>query len=179
MAKIIRKKSLGEITDVQEIQTFLRDFNVTFDHWSIPSEARVYTEKQVLTDSEKESLLQTVENRFVYLKETMGYKTRDLVVLHPEVPGIDDMLAKFDKVHYHTDFEVRYIIDGSGIFGFVGENEKFLLHVEASDFISVPKNIKHWFTLDEKKRIKAVRYFTDMAGWVPNYVDETTEIEDR
>ena len=92
-------------------------------------------------------------------------------IFHPDVPGIKDMLAKFDKVDTHSDVEVRYIIDGSGYFGFVAPQGNFLVHVSKSDFISVPKGIQHWFTLDDKMRIKAVRYFKDMSGWVPNYVE--------
>jgi 1,2-dihydroxy-3-keto-5-methylthiopentene dioxygenase len=177
MAMIVRKKSLGNITEVEAIRDFLRKYNVTYDRWEIPDSSKEFTQKEVLTDSEKESLLSTVNHRFEYLQNSFGYKTRDLVVLHPNVPGLDEMLAKFDKVHFHTDDEVRYIIDGSGYFGFVGDGENFLVHVSASDFISVPKNTNHWFTLDDKKRIKAVRYFTDTAGWVANYVNESTEIE--
>ncbi|HMV42121.1 MAG TPA: acireductone dioxygenase [Leptospiraceae bacterium] len=170
MAKIIRKNK-PEITDKGEVKKFLHDHGVEYDHWVVPDSAKIFTSKQVLSDSEKENLLLTVNDRFEYLKNKEGYTTRDLVVLHPEVPGIHDMLAKFDKVHTHSDVEVRYIIDGSGYFGFVAKEGNFLVHVFESDFISVPKGTQHWFTLDDKLRIKAVRYFKDTSGWVPNYVE--------
>ncbi|MDX1959780.1 MAG: cupin domain-containing protein [Leptospiraceae bacterium] len=177
MATIVRKKSLGNISSVEEVKNFLAENNITYDFWEVPASSNPFTSKETLNDLEKEELLQTLNHRFEYLKQKEGYQTRDLVVLHPNVPGIKDMLAKFDKVHYHTDEEVRYIIDGSGIFGFVGKGEKFLVHVVKGDFISIPRNTNHWFYLDEAMRIKAVRYFVDTAGWVPNYVEETTSIE--
>lgn len=170
MAIIIRKGK-PEITANEEVKEFLKDYGVEYDHWTVPSTSKSYTEKQTLTDIEKEELLQTLNHRFEFLKEREGYTTRDLVVLHPDVPGIKDMLAKFDKVHTHSDVEVRYIIDGSGYFGFVAPEGNFLVHVFESDFISVPKGTQHWFTLDDKMRIKAVRYFKDTSGWVPNYVE--------
>lgn len=175
MATIIKKS--GNITDNNEVKNFLASHGVIYDHWIIPESSKALTAKQVLSDSEKEELLQTVNHRFEFLQKEQGYKTRDLIVLHPDVPGLGDLLAKFDKVHYHTDEEVRYILDGSGYFGFVGKQEKFLVHVTASDFISVPPDTKHWFYLDDKMRIKAVRYFSDMAGWVPNYVEEKASLE--
>ena len=177
MATVVRKKELGNISETEEVKSFLIKHNITYDHWEVPFASRIYTDKETLNDAEKEELLLTVNERFLNLQKTQGYKTRDLVILHPNVPGIKDMLAKFDKVHYHTDEEVRYILDGSGYFGFVTRDEKFLVHVEKSDFISVPRNTNHWFTLDDNMRIKAVRYFTDMSGWVPNYVEETASIE--
>ena len=170
MATIIRKGK-PEITDKEEVKSFLKKVGVEYDHWVVPASSKSFTVKQTLSDSEKEELLLTVNDRFEFLKEREGYTTRDLVVLHPDVPGIKDMLAKFDKVHTHSDVEVRYIIDGSGYFGFVAPEGNFLVHVSKSDFISVPKGIQHWFTLDDKMRIKAVRYFKDMSGWVPNYVE--------
>lgn len=177
MATVIRKKSLGNITETEQVKSFLASHNIVYDHWEVPEASQSFLEKDTLSDSEKEELLQTVNHRFKHLQDTQGYKTRDLIVLHPQVPGLKDMLAKFDKVHYHTDEEVRYIVDGSGYFGFVTKEEKFLVHVQKSDFISVPRNTNHWFYLDDQLRIKAVRYFTDMSGWVPNYVEETATIE--
>jgi 1,2-dihydroxy-3-keto-5-methylthiopentene dioxygenase len=175
MATIIRKGH-PEINNTNEVKEFLNARGIAYDHWPVPANAKTFTSKQSLNDAEKESLLETLNDKFLLLKEKEGYTTRDLVVLHPEVPGIGDMLSKFDKVHYHTDVEVRYIVDGSGYFGFSLNGEKFLVHVYESDFISVPKNTNHWFYLDDRMRIKAVRYFQDMSGWVPNYVNETTEL---
>ena len=177
MATIIRKKGLPSITDNDEVKKYLADFNVEYNHWPVPSAAHSLTSKEVLTDAEKEDLLSKVNDRFEFLKGKHGYQSRDLVVLHKNVPGIDDMLAKFDKVHYHSDEEVRYIIDGSGYFGFITPKEKFLVHVTASDYVFVPAGVHHWFYLDDSKRIKAVRYFRDMAGWTPHYVDAKADIE--
>jgi 1,2-dihydroxy-3-keto-5-methylthiopentene dioxygenase len=80
------------------------------------------------------------------------------------------MLAKFDKIHLHTDDEVRYILAGKGYFGFIEPDEnQFLLEVAAGDYINVPANTEHWFEMKDSKRIKAVRYFIDTKGWTPVY----------
>jgi 1,2-dihydroxy-3-keto-5-methylthiopentene dioxygenase len=171
MATIVRKPGLPDITEPSDVKKFLALRGIHYDHWPVPENSNEYCAKETLSDEEKERLLMTVNERFEYLKREHGYTTRDLVVLHPAVPGIEAMLAKFDKVHYHTDEEVRYIVDGSGVFGFSLNGEKFLVKVFKSDYIYVPRNTHHWFTLDEKKRIKAVRYFVDMSGWVPNYIE--------
>ncbi|PJZ70804.1 acireductone dioxygenase [Leptospira perolatii] len=176
MATIVQKPGMPEIKNYAEVKAFLKQRGVEYDHWHVPDPASALTDKETLTDEEKESLLKQLDNRFEALKESDGYQSRDLIVLHPAVPGLSEMLAKFDRVHYHTDAEVRYIVDGSGVFGFSVGGEKFLVHVQKHDFISVPKNTNHWFYLDDKKRIKAVRYFQDMSGWVPNYVEETTAL---
>lgn len=171
MAKIYFDKDGSQITENEKVQEFLRDRGIEYRFWTTTPDIESLINKESLSDEEKNDLLMGVENRFLDLKKEYGYQTRDLIVLHPNLPGLTEMLAKFDKMHFHTDDEVRYIVDGSGIFGFSLEgDEPFTVHVERNDFISVPKNTNHWFKLDDKMRIKAVRYFTDMSGWVPHYV---------
>ncbi len=170
MAAIFFKNS-NPITDVEAVRNFLTSKGLEYRYWETPSLVAALLQKESLTDEEKEELLRSLDHRFQELKDEYGYSTRDLIVLHPQVPGLSEMLAKFDKMHYHTDDEVRYIVDGSGIFGFSVSGEEFTVHVEKNDFISVPKHTHHWFKLDERMRIKAVRYFIDTSGWVPHYVE--------
>jgi 1,2-dihydroxy-3-keto-5-methylthiopentene dioxygenase len=97
-------------------------------------------------------------------------------VLHPEVPNLDALLSKFNSCHYHADDEVRYIVAGEGIFGFVRpDGSQVELTVQPEEFINVPANSEHWFYLTPAKRIKAVRYFTTTEGWTPEYT--STEIK--
>lgn len=173
MAKIIESDG-SELTDFAAIRTRLAALGITLNAWPAPAlaRARELLEKQTLNDAEKEELLGFVQNRFEQLKRDNGYVTRDLIVIHEQIPGLADMLAKFDKIHYHTDDEVRYILAGRGYFGFVEPDEhQFLLEVSAGDYINVPANTEHWFEMKDSKRIKAVRYFVDMTGWTPVYTD--------
>jgi 1,2-dihydroxy-3-keto-5-methylthiopentene dioxygenase len=161
-----------ENTDFSFIQARLSKLGIALKRWPAPESARtqVLLNQQALNDTEKEELLKSVDNRFEELKRDKGYATRDMVVIHEEVPGLGDMLAKFDKIHLHTDDEVRYILAGKGYFGFVElDGNQFLLEVAAGDYINVPANTEHWFEMRDSKRIKAVRYFIDTKGWTPVY----------
>jgi len=161
-----------ENTDLSFIQARLNKLGITLKRWPAPedSRARALLDQQALKDAEKEELLKSVDNRFEELKRDKGYATRDMVVIHEAIPGLADMLAKFDKIHLHTDDEVRYILAGKGYFGFVEpDGKQFLLEVSAGDYINVPANAEHWFEMKDSKRIKAVRYFIDTKGWTPVY----------
>lgn len=99
-----------------------------------------------------------------------GYRSQDLVVLHPGTPGLDDALARFDKAHTHADDEVRYILDGEGLFGFFGaDGAETVVRVVAGDYLRVPAGVEHRFTLTASRRIKALRLFIDPAGWEALY----------
>jgi 1,2-dihydroxy-3-keto-5-methylthiopentene dioxygenase len=161
-----------ENTDLGVIQARLNKLGITLKRWPAPedSRARALLDQQALNDAEKEELLKGVDNRFEELKRDKGYATRDMIVIHEAIPGLPDMLAKFDKIHLHTDDEVRYILAGKGYFGFVEpDGNQFLLEVAAGDYINVPANAEHWFEMKDSRRIKAVRYFIDTKGWTPVY----------
>ena len=173
MAKIIESNG-AEITDFPNIRARLARLGIALNSWPAPtgSRAQELLDKQALSDGEKDELLGLVQNRFEELKRAKGYQTRDMIVIHENIPGITDMLAKFDKIHYHTDDEVRYILAGRGYFGFVEPSgTQFLLEVSAGDYINVPANTEHWFEMKDSKRIKAVRYFIDTSGWAPVYTE--------
>ena len=161
-----------ENTDLSFIQARLSKLGITLKRWPAPEDnrARALLDQQALNDTEKEELLKGVDNRFEELKREKGYATRDMIVIHEAIPGLPDMLAKFDKIHLHTDDEVRYILAGKGYFGFVEpDGKQFLLEVGAGDYINVPANTEHWFEMKDSQRIKAVRYFIDTKGWTPVY----------
>ena len=136
--------------------------------------------KNILSDIEKEIVLQDLDVYFQHLKEVAGYQSLDLIVLHDAIPNLSSIVSKFDRVHTHDDDEVRYTVDGEGFFGFSRpDGSQVELLVEAEEYINVPKDTEHWFYLTKKTRIKAVRYFTTTDGWTPVYTDTFVRLERR
>lgn len=170
MAQIIYPDGT-QLTEHAALAAPLAKIGIRLRHWPVPDtpSMRSLLNKTELDDEEKETLLAGVDERFEELKRSAGYRSRDLVVVHEGLPQLDEMLAKFEKIHYHDDDEVRYTLAGSGYFGFVADGDQFMLEVGAGDYINVPAGTEHWFTLKSPRAIKAVRYFIDPAGWTPRY----------
>lgn len=159
-------------TQLDDISRELSSLKIKLDYWAVgdKSETHNLLAKDVLSDDEKEQLLQNLDNYFQQLKKTAGYQSRDLLTIHPKIPNIDAMLSKFDKCHTHADDEVRYIVAGEAIFGFVRPDDSQVeLTMQPEEYINVPANTEHWFYLTPEKRVKAVRYFVSTEGWVPYY----------
>ncbi|MDJ0553791.1 MAG: cupin domain-containing protein [Microcoleaceae cyanobacterium MO_207.B10] len=159
-------------TQLSDITRELAPLNIQLNYWPVGEDPEVnkLLKKEVLNDQEKEQLLQALDHYFEDLKQTAGYQSRDLVAIHPDIPNLDAMLSKFDKCHIHEDDEVRYIVAGEGIFGFVrSDGSQVELKVQPEEYINVPANTEHWFYLTSEKRVKAVRYFISTEGWVPRY----------
>jgi 1,2-dihydroxy-3-keto-5-methylthiopentene dioxygenase len=159
-------------TQTEDIARELAVLNVQLDRWSVGDNPVIHhlLEQEALDEQEKERVLQALDGYFEGLKQSEGYQSRDLIVLHPHTPNLDALLAKFERVHTHADNEVRYIIDGEGVFGFVcPDNTQMELTIQPEEYINVPAGTEHWFHLTALRRIKAVRYFTTTEGWVPEY----------
>ena len=164
-------------TELDEIQQELAGLNIHLNHWSVGTDPELIKllNQPGLNDNEKAEVLQGLDQYFEELKQTAGYQSRDLIVLNPDTPNLETLLAKFEQCHIHADNEVRYIIDGEGVFGFIRpDGSQVELTVEAQEYINVPAHTEHWFYLTETRRIKAIRYFTTTEGWTPEYTD--TEI---
>lgn len=163
----------GNVIDsLDAIQRELAPMNVQLHHWPTGDDPAVQglLGTPALDDGQKEQVLAGLDHYFQRLVEEQGYQSRDLIVLHDAIPNLDKALEKFAPAHTHDDDEVRYIVDGEGVFGFVLPDGKHAeLLVEAGEYINVPADLEHWFHLTESKRIKAVRYFSGMDGWVPRY----------
>lgn len=104
------------------------------------------------------------------LQAERGYIEQDVVELQPETPNLDAICAKFADEHLHTDDEVRFVLDGAGVFDIRDDDDRWMrVTVEPGDLIVVPKGRYHRFYLTNSKQIRCVRLFQDRAGWVPQY----------
>jgi 1,2-dihydroxy-3-keto-5-methylthiopentene dioxygenase len=177
---ILQLENSTTYTTLEEITRELAPLNIQLNAWTVGDSPRTrhLLSQEILNDKEKEEVLVALDSYFEKLQQTAGYQSRDLIVLHPDVPNLETMLSKFDRIHTHDDDEVRYIVDGEGIFGFVRpDGSQVKLTVQPEEYINVPANTEHWFELTPNRRIKAVRYFSGTEGWVPVYTG--TEIRDQ
>jgi 1,2-dihydroxy-3-keto-5-methylthiopentene dioxygenase len=165
-------------TAPEDIDRELAPLQVSLKRWEITKDPAIaeLLAKESLDNEEKELVLNSLDRYFDKLKTTAGYQSRDLIVLHPEFPDLSQLLSKFAYCHTHADDEVRYVIDGEGVFGFVRpDRSQVKLTIQPEEYINVPAGTEHWFHLTQSNRIKAVRYFTTTEGWTPEYTG--TEIE--
>lgn len=159
----------------EAMDALLAPLGIVRDHWDItgldPALCRAASKNPDFAGQ----VLATVREPLEALKAQHGYLTEDIVSLSPETPGLDDILAKFDKEHHHTDDEVRAVLYGNGIFGVVPpEGQPFEIHVGVGDLIVVPAYTRHWFTLKEDREIVALRVFKTPEGWTAIYQPEAT-----
>jgi 1,2-dihydroxy-3-keto-5-methylthiopentene dioxygenase len=104
------------------------------------------------------------------LRNEAGYIEQDQVELAPDTPKLDEICAKFVDEHLHDDDEVRFVLEGAGVFDIRSSDDRWMrVEVDAGDLIVVPAGRYHRFFLTDAKHIRCVRLFKDSSGWVPRY----------
>jgi 1,2-dihydroxy-3-keto-5-methylthiopentene dioxygenase len=91
------------------------------------------------------------------------------VSLQPDHPEKQVFRQKFLAEHIHRDFEVRFFIDGRGLFYLHTNGNVYCVLCEKGDLISVPANTRHWFDMGENPSFKCIRLFTVAEGWVAEF----------
>jgi 1,2-dihydroxy-3-keto-5-methylthiopentene dioxygenase len=146
------------------VGAFLTRYGIDYEQW-VP-------DRPVPADASADDVLGAYAREVDALKARGGYVTADVIDVRPETPNLGAMLARFSREHWHDEDEVRFIVEGRGLFHVDPPNDPvFAIEVEAGDLIRVPRGTHHWFDLCADRRIRAIRLFQDPAGWTPHYTD--------
>lgn len=156
-------------TDAAVIRSFLNERGVFFDQW----EAGVIFEDTAT----QEEILTAYEKDLRPFMEAGGYKTADVITINSLTENYPAIRARFLSEHTHSEDEIRFFVDGKGLFWFhLSSGEIFNVLCEKGDLISVPAGVKHWFDAGaENPFVKTIRVFIDMSGWVPHYTESGVE----
>ena len=138
--------------------------------WSLDDLAKLDGEAILASHDVQSQALEAVKTPLAQLKRRFGYQYEDIVGLTPNTPNLDGILQAFRPEHHHTDDEVRVVLHGAGIFGFVPSvGDPFELEVQRGDWIVVPALTRHYFYLTETQTIIALRVFKDSPKWEAIY----------
>jgi 1,2-dihydroxy-3-keto-5-methylthiopentene dioxygenase len=152
------------IAEFEAVRSFLASHGIDYERWT--------PDRPVDANATSDEVLGAYGREIETLKARGGYRTADVIDVKPDTPNLDAMLAKFSREHWHDEDEVRFIIEGRGLFHIHPPGRSvFALEVEAGDLIRVPRGTHHWFDLCADRRIRAIRLFQDQSGWTPHYTD--------
>jgi 1,2-dihydroxy-3-keto-5-methylthiopentene dioxygenase len=106
------------IHDETAIREHLASIGIGYERWE-PAHA-------LATDASPEEVLAAYAPEIEKLKSLGGYVTADVIDVSSQTPGLEAMLRKFSREHWHDEDEVRFIIRGRGLF-----------HIRPANFTSV------------------------------------------
>jgi 1,2-dihydroxy-3-keto-5-methylthiopentene dioxygenase len=147
--------------DFAAIEQQLNAIGVQFERWQ--------TDHVLAAGASHNDILAAYQDPIGRLKHQYGFKSVDIINLNADHPEKTTLRQKFLSEHIHIDFEVRFFIEGCGLFSLHIDDKVYAVLCEKGDLISVPAYTKHWFDMGENPRFKCIRLFTTPEGWVATF----------
>ncbi|MBM3183805.1 MAG: cupin [Chlamydiae bacterium] len=147
-----------------EIEEFLDAVNIRFEQWEA---------SQPLSDSATEEEIRSAyQSDIDKLKAENGFQHVDVLRMSPNHPRKLELRKKYLNEHTHNEDEVRFFVEGSGLFFLHVQGKVYRVLCERGDLISIPPLYPHWFDMGENPSFTAIRFFTREDGWIAHFTGD-------
>lgn len=153
--------AIVDTTDGAEITRELNKIDVRFERWAADAE--------LAADADDNAVIAAYAKDIDRIKREGGYTTVDILRVTQDFENKKAIREKFLNEHTHSEDEVRFFVEGSGMFYLRVNDRVHMVLCEAGDLISVPYGITHWFDMSDSPHITAIRFFENTEGWTPNF----------
>lgn len=158
-------KVLVETCDGAEMARHLQAIGVRFERWQAA--------QPVAAGASQDEVLAAYRQPVDQLMSAGGYKTADVISLTKTHPDKVALRQKFLSEHTHDEDEIRFFVDGQGLFYLHVQGKVYGVLCQKGDLISVPAMTTHWFDMGAEPHLACIRIFTDPAGWVAKFTGST------
>lgn len=142
----------------------MKKIGVTFERWK---------PQGVLPKGADDSTVMNAYADYIErIKKIGDYNTVDVVRLSPDNPKKTEARNKFINEHTHDEDEVRFFVEGQGIFYLRTGGKLYMTLCARGDLISVPAGIKHWFDMGPEPDFTCIRFFQTPEGWVAEFTGD-------
>lgn len=157
------QKLIEHSHDESYIQNLLKEIGIVYEIWQ--------TDSQLNKNSNEEDIKIKYKDQIQKVLKDNDFSSFDIVSVQPDLEGIEELKAKFIPEHTHDDNEVRFFIDGEGLFCINHNKRVYQILCQKGDYIAVPAHTKHWFDMGSKADFKCIRFFENKEGWIAKYTE--------
>jgi 1,2-dihydroxy-3-keto-5-methylthiopentene dioxygenase len=150
--------------DPTQIRDSLGERGIGFERWS----ARV----EIPAEATEAEILEAYAPEITRVQASGRFPTVDAIRLRPDHPEREGLRRKFLDEHTHGEDEVRFFVEGQGLFCLHIGEEVLLMLCETNDFLRVPAGIRHWFDMGSAPCFTAIRFFDNPEGWVAQFTGD-------
>lgn len=158
------QNSLWRSTNVEEIQQQLNAKGVRFERWQ--------ADRDLGAAPTSETVIAAYQHAIDKLVAEKGYQSWDVISLRADNPQKEALREKFLNEHTHGEDEVRFFVEGAGLFCLHIGDEVFQVLCEKNDLISVPAHTPHWFDMGSQPNFTAIRIFDNPEGWIAQFTGD-------
>ena len=147
--------------DGDEIARELAKIGVHFERWQ--------ASRPVKAGASSEEVMAAYRADIERISSERGFTTVDVISISPDNPKKDELRGKFLDEHYHKEDEVRFFVEGSGLFTLHVDGKVYEIECVKDDLIAVPDGTTHWFDMGPEPGFVAIRFFQQPDGWIGHF----------
>lgn len=157
-------RPIATYADCNEIAAELGKLGVRFERWQ--------ADRPLDAHSTQDEIIEAYRDPVNRLMNEYGFRSVDVISMNADHPQREAMRDKFLHEHIHEDFEVRFFVEGQGLFYIRTGGRVYGVLCQQGDLISVPANTTHWFDMGPRPCLKCIRLFTTPEGWVAKFTGD-------
>lgn len=151
-------------TDADEIRQQLNAKSVRFERWE--------ADRDLGQNPAPETVINAYQHAIDKLVAEKGYQSWDVISMRADNPQKETLREKFLSEHTHGEDEVRFFVEGAGLFCLHLDGHIYQILCEKNDLISVPAGTPHWFDMGSSPHFTAIRIFDNQEGWIANFTGD-------
>lgn len=151
-------------SDPAGIAQHLAEHGIHFQRWP--------ARRQLPGGADQEAILAAYAEEVARVQAGGAYPTVDAIRMAPDHPDREALRQKFLAEHIHSEDEVRFFVEGRGLFCLHIGEAVLQVVCEAGDWISVPAGTRHWFDMGPEPSFCALRFFHNPEGWVAQFTGD-------
>ncbi|MCK1967196.1 MULTISPECIES: 1,2-dihydroxy-3-keto-5-methylthiopentene dioxygenase [Franconibacter] len=150
--------------DAEAIREKLNAQGVRFERWQ--------ADHDLGANPDAETVIKAYQHAIDRLVAEKGYQSWDVISMRADNPQKAVMREKFLNEHTHGEDEVRFFVEGAGLFCLHLDGHVYQVLCEKNDLISVPAGTPHWFDMGSEPHFTAIRIFDNPEGWIAQFTGD-------
>lgn len=150
--------------EATEIHDKLAEKHVRFERWA--------ADRDLGDNPTPDSVLKAYQHEIEKLVAEKGYQSWDVISMRANHPDKQVLRDKFLSEHTHGEDEVRFFVEGEGLFCLHLDGHVYQILCVKNDLISVPAGTAHWFDMGSEPNFTAIRIFDNPEGWVARFTGD-------
>ncbi|EEP94616.1 Acireductone dioxygenase, ARD [Yersinia aldovae ATCC 35236] len=134
---------------------------VRFERWQ--------ADRELGENPQPDAVIAAYQHEINRLVAEKGYQSWDVISMRPDNAQREVLREKFLSEHTHGEDEVRFFVEGTGLFCLHLNDKIYQILCEKNDLLSVPADTPHWFDMGSKPNFTAIRVFDNPEGWVARF----------
>lgn len=151
-------KPIMSSTENEAIAAVMQKIGVRFEQWG--------ADKNLSENAANEEIKEAYRSEIAKLVEESNFQFVDVIKMTSETPNVEALRKKFMQEHTHSENEVRFFVEGSGVFYLHFEGKVYRVFCEKGDLLSIPASYAHWFDMGKTPYFIVIRFFERQDGWI-------------